>query len=219
MITPLPMGSSGGSGGGSGDGSSGGAGGGGSGSGSGGSGLKGPSSTPRNSDVRMRATELEGTQSRPPVWYQMSPAKRVSALMEKQVPQRPILLSNITTSMDRNSFGITVKLIIKGKEVSGHASGMLPVSDQARLSAEATLKAVTNSFPNGTTLTVAGVRTENLVDKPVVLVLVNILEDGAVRKTLVGASIVKIDPSQTAAYATLDALNRYFPQLQPVRKL
>jgi hypothetical protein len=134
---------------------------------------------------------------------------RISPQPKKVSRERPVLLEDITSTTKRHSLDVKVTLNIGGTHVTGTASGVFPRHDHVHIAAEATLNALSDYSGVKSTLSIADTGVERLRNEDIVVVLIDSTEEGGLHNTFVGSSILKVDIAQSAAYATLDGLNRY----------
>lgn len=119
---------------------------------------------------------------------------------------------SVNVHLSENTVRAEVELTRDGGTAFGSAQTDGPGSPTFDVIAEATLQAVTEYLDENTRLCLRRVRRVALDEAVAFIVLVDLLT-GREQKSLVGASILSGNESQTVVFATLDAVNRILGKL------
>ncbi len=141
----------------------------------------------------------------------------VLALPSAYLHEEPAVLrlryGRVSAVLDQSTCKVTVELSLGDRDAAGEASGASSRRDVPRLTAEATLDAVSKFLEPGYALGMGDVETVRVGDTEVILVVVKFYKDRS-EKVLTGSCTAAHDLHQSVVYATLDALNRFLGRLR-----
>ncbi|GAB6086374.1 hypothetical protein [Alkaliphilus crotonatoxidans] len=124
-----------------------------------------------------------------------------------QKPDRRIEIEEISYSLNGNMIRVGVKLKQDGTIFEAHEEGYNTVSNNNRVIAGATIKALQQMIQGNWVFSIEDIERSNIAKQDIIIAAVSVINFHQ-EELLVGTAIIKNDLREAVVKATLDAINR-----------